>query len=1377
MEPIRKPPADEINNIQQQLAQVEDALRALSVPSLAAKGSQQDLSMAIEQAMLAISQARSAVDSSKSSTKKRQASRKKQASTSLIDESAYTAIFDRSPFALSLTRMPQGILVSANDAFLKLFGFTRDEVIGKTSTELEIADAASRAIISNELKKSGFVHNFETIRQTKAGSNLVLSLNLDWIELQGEKFILTTIRDITAQKQALQSLTSTNLEVDQERQRLSAVMEALPIGVAILDARGGNIQGNRAFYQVWGDPQPAIDGVSEYKAHKAWWLDSGRLVEPQEWASAQAIQKGETVTGQLLKIQRFDGTFTYALNSAAPVLDAQGRVIGCAVAIQDISDLRRHEEEIERLNHTLRALSNSNQAMLHASSEAEFLDRVCQIIIQDCGFAMVWIGFVQDDERKSVIPVASAGFEQGYLEALNIGLNDPARGHGPTGTAIRTGKPTRCNNMLSDPCFAPWRQAALEQGYASSLVLPLLSGEKAFGAINIYSHQPNGFSDEEEKLLFELAGDLSFGITTLRLRAERAQYIEALAISEAHYRTLFENMTEGFALHEIICDEHDRPYDYRFLEINPAYEHLSGLRRESIVGRLASEILPDLEPLQIDTYGKVALTGEPVSLEHYDETLDRYYQVYAYQPDPGQFATILMDITERKRAEERLAYLASFPERNPNPIVEVNLEGKIIYANPAIQYLFPDLMEAGKINPWLADWDAIVKQLRKQPGEVITRDIAIMQRYYQQSFAYLSNQGLVRIYGLDITMRKLAEQALRQAHDELEQRVQERTQELDIANSQLRNEVAERQKAQTELESSVQELQVIEEELRNNNAMLMDAQKVLDTERQRYHDLFELAPDAYLVTDKNGQIMEANQYACKLLGVLRHNLIGKPLIEFVSKPDHSQFMQLLASEDRQLAMQSHEIRLTPRRGEEMTAAYKVSFARDQENQLTLRWSIRDISKRKQAEEIIRQNALRNAALLEVSQSLADASRDEKAILDIVANTTAHLVGDCCIITLVNADGNWLETAALSHKKPDVLQLMSSSYGASHNPVTVGLFGRVFQSAQPLLIKELSPADAQASVPSLYRQYLERVGISSLLIVPIQVGEKTIGTLGLMRDRGSLPYTEDDQAMLEILASRTGQTIHNARLYQALQNALRKEHETHDQLVQAEKFAAVGRLLASITHEINNPLQTIKNCLYLSQLDIQPGTPIYDTLSIATAETNRLSNLVAQLREIYRPPAQGLNKPVSLPTLLDEVQVLLSGYLQDKHVHWEVTPPSADFMRMKVEGVPDQLKQVFLNIGLNAIDAMEPKGGSLKIDFKVNPETDQAGVCFRDTGPGLPSEVKSKLFEPFTTTKEKGLGLGLVICYDIIQKHKGQIDVESEPGQGAAFIIWLPARRE
>jgi two-component system sporulation sensor kinase A len=182
--------------------------------------------------------------------------------------------------------------------------------------------------------------------------------------------------------------------------------------------------------------------------------------------------------------------------------------------------------------------------------------------------------------------------------------------------------------------------------------------------------------------------------------------------------------------------------------------------------------------------------------------------------------------------------------------------------------------------------------------------------------------------------------------------------------------------------------------------------------------------------------------------------------------------------------------------------------------------------------------------------------------------------------------------------------------------------------------------------------------------------------------------------------------------------------------------------------------------------------------MATTETNRLSNLVAQLREIYRPPTHGQSRPVQLPALLSEVQSLLAGYLQEKHVAWELVAPPADlFEGVVIEGVADQLKQVFLNICINAVDAMEPDGGTITISFDRSAEEDKLGICFHDSGPGLTQEVQDKLFEPFTTTKEKGLGLGLVICYDIIQKHNGSIDVESKPGEGAEFTVWLPVRRQ
>ena len=322
----------------------------------------------------------------------------------------------------------------------------------------------------------------------------------------------------------------------------------------------------------------------------------------------------------------------------------------------DITERKRAEEELKRLNRTLKAISDSSQAMMRSTNETELLHEVCRIIVEDCGHAMVWIGYAEDNEAKTVRPVAYAGFEEGYVETLKITWADTKRGRGPTGTAIRTGKPSACRNILTDPLFKPWREEATERGYASSTVLPLMAGGKAFGAVNIYSRESDPFSEDEIKLLTELADDLAYGIIATRFRAVYDKAKEAIRESEERYRSLFSSMTEGFALHEIICNDKGKPCNYRFLDINPAFERLTGLKREEVVGRTVNEVLPNNDTYWLEIYGKVALTGESVHFENYASALDRHYEILAYRPAPRQFATIFTDVTERKKMEEDIKH-------------------------------------------------------------------------------------------------------------------------------------------------------------------------------------------------------------------------------------------------------------------------------------------------------------------------------------------------------------------------------------------------------------------------------------------------------------------------------------------------------------------------------------------------------------------------------------------------------------------------------------------------------------------------------------------------------------------------------------------------
>ncbi len=155
-----------------------------------------------------------------------------------------------------------------------------------------------------------------------------------------------TTQDISELKAAEQALEAARAAAIEEKTLLETVMQTLPVGVAIVDKQGGNIRHNTDYEHIWRGPRPPVQNVDDYVAYQAWWADSGQAVQPHEWASALAIETGELVANQMLRIQRFDGSFGYVLNSAAPLRNSNFDIIGSAVVVQDISELKRTEQAL-----------------------------------------------------------------------------------------------------------------------------------------------------------------------------------------------------------------------------------------------------------------------------------------------------------------------------------------------------------------------------------------------------------------------------------------------------------------------------------------------------------------------------------------------------------------------------------------------------------------------------------------------------------------------------------------------------------------------------------------------------------------------------------------------------------------------------------------------------------------------------------------------------------------------------------------------------------------------------------------------------------------------------------------------------------------------
>ncbi|MBF0272954.1 MAG: PAS domain S-box protein [Magnetococcales bacterium] len=185
--------------------------------------------------------------------------------------------------------------------------------------------------------------------------------------------------------------------------------------------------------------------------------------------------------------------------------------------IQDITASKRKEKEFLRMNRALKALSIASQALLEAVDEERFVSRLCQLVVEQAGYRLAWVGMALDDPEKSVQPVAQFGYEQGYLETLKLTWSDDSeRGRGPVGNAIRTGRPALAGNILADPAFRPWRRQALARGFASCLSLPLFLNQKTIGSLNIYASESDAFDENEIGFLFDLANNVSLGIGSLR---------------------------------------------------------------------------------------------------------------------------------------------------------------------------------------------------------------------------------------------------------------------------------------------------------------------------------------------------------------------------------------------------------------------------------------------------------------------------------------------------------------------------------------------------------------------------------------------------------------------------------------------------------------------------------------------------------------------------------------------------------------------------------------------------------------------------------------------------------------------------------------------
>lgn len=564
---------------------------------------------------------------------------------------------------------------------------------------------------------------------------------------------------------------------------------------------------------------------------------------------------------------------------------------------------------------------------------------------------------------------------------------------------------------------------------------------------------------------------------------------------------------------------------------------------------------------------------------------------------------------------------------------------------------------------------------------------------------------------------------------------------------------AEIMQVNQELQLALEELQVVEEELREQNEELAVARELVELERQRYQDLFEFAPDGYLVTDTAGIIQEANRAAAILLAVRQKYLVNKPLILFIFHQDRQTFTIRLNNSQPE---QQWEAYLKPRGGKAFPVSIRVAAMYAEGKQVGWRWLICDTSERQQTKESLRQTnedleqrvAEQTAELIMsnvlLQQEITDRQRAEVALQQSEEKFRNFVEHTHAIIWITSAD---------------------SFHPLYISPAYERIWGCSCQSLydQPdSWLEIIHPDDRDRATKSV-----EQLVSTKSTSVEYRI-LRPDGSTRWIWNRGFAVY--DDQREINY--------------YGGIAEDITEKKQLEEQFFRTQRLESLGTLAGGIAHDLNNILTPI-----LAAAQLLQGTFLQDEersgQMLAFVETNakRGAALVKQILSF----ARGYKREATII----QIEYLISEVVQ---IAKQTFPKSIEFSTVipediwAVTGEATQLHQVLMNLVLNARDAL-PDGGNIKISAE-NKFIDEAYtrmnldakvghyivINIADNGIGIPPDILDRIFEPFFTTKDvnAGTGLGLSTVLGIIRNHHGFIKVSSSVGRGSKFDLFLPA---
>jgi PAS domain S-box-containing protein len=869
--------------------------------------------------------------------------------------------------------------------------------------------------------------------------------------------------------------------------------------------------------------------------------------------------------------------------------------------------------------------------------------------------------------------------------------------------------------------------------------------------------------------------------------------------AEQNYQMLFREMLDGFAVHEIILDSEGKPVDYRFLSVNPEFEHLTGLKAADIVGKTVLEVMPGTEREWIDVYGQVALTGVPIFFENYSNELQKLFEVTAFQPVQNQFACIFRDTTQHRQAEVALHQKTQELDRYFNSSLDLlciaDTSGHFLRLNPEWEKVlgYPKAELEGKLFLDLVHPDDLQSTLESVSRLSSQKEVLNFENRYRcrdGSYRWIEWRSkpigeLIYAVARDTTERKQVERA-------------QRKQELFL------------------------------------------------------RAILQTTMDGYWVVDATGKVIEVNQAFCEMTGYTMDELQQLSISDLEASEDPAEtaaHIQHVIQDGSEMFESRHRRKDGSQFDVEVSVTYLdidggrfVSFCHD-------------ITKRKQAEKTLRERELflrtivnttmdgywavdaqgklvdANQAFCRMSgytlEELLRLSISDLEVMETPEDTAARMMRihengyDLFETRNRRKDGSVFDIEVsvaytdlgggqficfgrdITQRKQteEALRLQATALNSTVNAILITDREGAIQWVNPAftLLTGYSLEEVQGQTPRLLKSGVQSEEFYQQLWNAILVGETWKGEVVNRRKDGMLYHEE---MTITPMKDTRGRIDHFIGVKQDIterkrwQEALEQDKEILEQRVE-ERTVALSQanasllhamrvkdeFLANMSHELRTPLTGI---LGMSEV---LRTGIYGTHNEKTTSALRsieesgqhLLSLINDILDLSKAEAGKIElelRPVLVSNVVQSSLRMVRHTAQKKQLRINTDLDSTVEVILADER---RLKQILVNLLSNAVK-FTPEGGTIGVEVAGRQEQRRIDLIVWDTGIGISPKDIERLFKPFVQLdaglerQYGGTGLGLSLVSKLVELHGGSIGVESQPGKGSRFIVGLPWQR-